>query len=413
MIFDFGPVAQFFEVTAQYSNAVLLAVLPHVADFNSKIGLRPAGEFTTHSVSRLAINPMVFHPKDGGVQSGIFFKNGYSFWFDFGRVSGFSTSSAYTREQDPDRVPTYYGKIRMTEAEAVAFGRRSLTNLGYRIESWFADLKPEVTLPEQVGTNVVAVYVLKWPAPEGGHAVTMEINASRRSLEALTFSGRRCIGPPLDIAVTPPRRDSHPFTGFHPRGINPDYGHRLLPIVIEAVKNYAALLSIALPQALTTHHIHRFTVGDNGGWPHAELFLTNGAMFVFRGTRVAGYYAPDQFWDDRYRKLSATPPARPWRMSDKEMVELARKTLARLPLPEGLLRTQGRPELRKPGGEFAQRIPHCQITWMYPSPENMTQWSFVEIDADQKSVKAIYFDDQSFWGNAPAIQVPITSMSGQ
>lgn len=202
MIFDFGPIAQFFDITAQYSNAVLIAILPHVTDFAQKLELRPAAEFTTNSVRRLFINPT-----KGDVQGSIEFSNGWDFGFQHGRISGFTAPHAFTTEQDPDRIPTYYGPVRMQKAEAVAFARTNLTRLGYSLEPVFADLEPNITLPEKVGKNVIPIYEIKWPDPRGGNAAEMEVNANERVLKKLRLSGNNLWRTPFQIPSSlPPAR---------------------------------------------------------------------------------------------------------------------------------------------------------------------------------------------------------------
>ena len=171
--------------------------------------------------------------------------------------------------------------------------------------------------------------------------------------------------------------------------------------------NFASRIGVALPIPLTTNHLKRFRVDDNGGWPVAELEFTNGMRFVFRNTNVAGYYAADEFWNSDKRKIRMSELAGTWRMTDSEIIALARSTLARLGYPKTFVQTGKAPELIKPKGEFAKRIPRCLVQWMYPNAQEMTQWSYVEIDADTRQVKAVYFDDQSFWGNNPITDVPM------
>jgi hypothetical protein len=172
---------------------------------------------------------------------------------------------------------------------------------------------------------------------------------------------------------------------------------------------YAAKLRVELPPRFNTNHVKRFFVEDNGGWPHAELELTNGCRFIFRNTHVVGYFAPDEFWNSDKRKITLSEFRGVWRMTDKEMITLARETIVRLGYPEKFVRTEGTPELVKPKGQFAKLIPRCKVEWMYPNPGTMTQWSYVEIDADKRRIKAVYFDDESFRTTKPPINVPISA----
>lgn len=407
MIFDFGPIAEFYHVTVQYSNAVLLAILPHVGEFAAKVD-KPAGEFNTNSVRRLFLNQ-----KKGDMGGSIEFTNGCAFGFQHGYISYFATPHAYTLEQDPEQIPTYYGPVRMTKAEAIAFARKTILRLGYSLESVFADLEPETVLPEKIGKNVIPIYELKWRDPRGGMCVEFEINASERALKKVRLWSHNLDRLPFSIPVEAPSRSDHPL-GWEPHGINPKYGYQLFPYVLRSVSNFAARTGIVLPNPLTTNHLKRFRVDDNGGWPVAELEFTNGTRFLYRNTNVAGYFAPDDFWNSdmhrsEKRKMLLSDVAGSWRMTDKEMMAMARSTLARLDYSKEFVQTGKMPELIKPQGEFARRVPRCLVQWMYPNPETMTQWSYVEIDADKKEVKAIYFDDKSFWGNNPLIGVPIST----
>src|SRR6266545_6178139 len=141
MIFDFGPFAQFIEASAQYTNAVLLAVLPHVTDFSQKLDSPPFSEFNTNAVFRV-----VLHPKAGDVNGTIWFTNGYAFHFARGHITGFFSRWAYSRERDPNAIPKYFAPVKMTKTEAVGLARNAITKLGYPLEWLFADLEPDVTL---------------------------------------------------------------------------------------------------------------------------------------------------------------------------------------------------------------------------------------------------------------------------
>ena len=158
---------------------------------------------------------------------------------------------------------------------------------------------------------------------------------------------------------------------------------------------------------MTTNEITRFRVDDNGGWPHAQLQLTNGVCFLYRNTNVVGYFAADEFWNGEKRKMLVHDFQGVRRMTDRELMSLARQTLARIGLAKGLVHTDGQPELVKPNGHFEKLIPRIKVEWMYPNGANMTQWSYVEIDASNGQVKSVYFDDQSFRTQKPPIDVSI------
>lgn len=79
-------------------------------------------------------------------------------------------------------------------------------------------------------------------------------------------------------------------------------------------------------------------------------------------------------------------------MTEAEMIKLARQTLSKLGYPKEFIYTKGKQKLAKPTGQFEKLIPRCQVEWMHPDPANMSQWSYVEIDAEKKRVTAVYLD---------------------
>jgi hypothetical protein len=182
MVFEFGPIAHFIDITAQYSNAVLLALMPYVTDFANKLELPERAELKLSAVSQCAINP-----KLEDVSGGIGFDNGYRFSFGRGHITGFYSPHAYSKVRDHRQIPDYFGEVRVSQEEAIALARETVKRLGYRPEMLFADLKPEVTPPEKVGKNVIPYYEVRWPSPRGGMAVTVEINGNKRRVERLGF----------------------------------------------------------------------------------------------------------------------------------------------------------------------------------------------------------------------------------
>jgi hypothetical protein len=157
---------------------------------------------------------LFINPTKGDVQGSIEFTNGWDFGFQHGYISGFTAPHAFTSEQNPERIPAYYGPVRMTKAEAVIFARTKLKRLGYSPETVFADLEPDMTLPEKVGTNFIPIYEIKWPDPRGGNAVEMEINANECVIKKLRLWSPNLWGSPFRIPVEPPSLAVHPGTGF-------------------------------------------------------------------------------------------------------------------------------------------------------------------------------------------------------
>src|SRR5437879_1330548 len=95
---------ELFQITAQYSNAVLVAIMPYVADFAKRLDLPLAQPVTVAQVASFRCSPRSDH--FGGR---VTLTNGYEFSFDRGRISQYRSPKSYFSLQEPDRIPEFYG----------------------------------------------------------------------------------------------------------------------------------------------------------------------------------------------------------------------------------------------------------------------------------------------------------------
>lgn len=117
---------EFLHITPQYSNAVLVAVLPHFSNFAGKVHLPITTPITTNQV-------LFFQPSKikGDVGGHLVLTNRFEFWFAHGCVDGFSSGTNYFQEQNPERIFLYFGKDTLTTNAAIEMARNTLTNAGY------------------------------------------------------------------------------------------------------------------------------------------------------------------------------------------------------------------------------------------------------------------------------------------
>jgi len=151
---------ELIQITAQYSNAVLVAILPHVSDFADKLNLPILAPVTTSHVLTFKCDPRKEHI--GGFMT---LTNGYQFTFLDGRVCVYRSPQSYYSLQDPSRIPEFYGPTKVGEREAIMIARNAIRKLGYEDRMFHAENSPLVTPPEKIGTNSVARYRLKWTDP--------------------------------------------------------------------------------------------------------------------------------------------------------------------------------------------------------------------------------------------------------
>jgi len=130
----------FVHMTVAYSNAVLVAILPHFSDYSKKLGLPISQPITAAQVQEFRPSPI----KDF-IGGGLMLTNGYWFAFNNGYVIGFRSPDNAFADQDPAaNWPKYaYGKDNMTTNDAVALAREALTKLGYTPELLGCDAPPE------------------------------------------------------------------------------------------------------------------------------------------------------------------------------------------------------------------------------------------------------------------------------
>ena len=109
-----GGMFDFVQMTVTYSNAVLLAILPHFTHVARTLELPIPGPITQSEISYYFCDPHV-----GEVGGWVVLTNGYQFWFGKGHVRMFHSPHDFFVLQDPDLIPKLYGHLRMNRKEAV------------------------------------------------------------------------------------------------------------------------------------------------------------------------------------------------------------------------------------------------------------------------------------------------------
>ena len=399
MILDLTGGAEMIRVTVEYSNAVLLAVMPYVSDCAQKLNLPVPHPTTTAHVLKCAVVPI----RDAG--QSVMIQGEWVFWFGMGHFKGFQGPHAYFSLQDPDQIPNFYGTNRISKEEAVALARHTISKLGVKLDTIFAEQEPRVTGPLTLGTNLVPRFRIEWLDPRSGSdSVNVEIDGQMRRVERLSLSGT--MGPDVTQLFT--NLPTPPLRGRPPPQVNPAYAWALIPLVFRALDDYAQKLAIPIPRPLTTNHVTRFFLADNEGWPHCEITLTNGWRFIYRNSMVNGYYAPDNLFSTGQRQILIKDFLGEWRTTEKDAISLAKDNLAKLNYPTNLVHTDFPPEVRKPA---LPGIPRYFISWWYkpiPDADDLQSKIEAEVDAATGKLKSLYYDDKAYWSHPPPINLPIS-----
>jgi hypothetical protein len=395
MMVELGSSIEYVRVTPEYSNAVLFAVLPYISEVAEKLDLPVQHPVTGREVVSCSVLP------NRRVEAAVRVRGGWDFGFKGGYVETIQGPHCYSMLQDPDKIAPFFGKLKMSKAEAVACARDALKRLGIPLESVFAEQEPQVEGPHSIGTNTVPHYQVVWPDPRGGPSVEVEVDGNLRRLERLCLRNKVLERAPPKLTVTPPHDPNYPVW---PQ-VNPEYARRLLPIALRAVEEYGQTLSLSLPRRLTTNEVARFSVADNGGWPHAEIELSNGWRFIYRNSMVNGFYAPDNLFNSDNRPIRIKDFVGTWHMTEVAASDLVRRTLAKLNYPTNLIHFEVTPQVHRPA---LAGIPRYMFYWYYQRGEDLDSAVWAEVDADRREVKSLYYDNKAFWNHPPAIDVPIS-----
>ena len=406
MIFQIGLPVEMIRVTAQYSNAVLTAVLPYVSNAVHKLDLPLPYPPKVENVVECNIMPQ---RRVGDLSAEVAIRGGWAFAFQHGHIDTIQGPREVFTIQDFEKIPQYYGEVRMSEAEAVQFARDTLKKLGVRLESVFAEQQPEVWGPIKVGTNTVPHYRIQWFSPlsvgQAPPSVDMDIDASTKQLARLHFS------PNKNLERTPPKIATTPESSRLFPSPNPAYTKKLVPIVFLSIDNYGEKLSLPIPRPLTTNYVAKFFLEDNGGWPHCEIELTNGWRFIYRNSMVNGYYAPDNFFNSGNRPITIEEFTGKWNMTESQAIELIKKTIAKLNYPTNRVHLDFNPQIRSPRQEFQKMIPRRFFEWDYiahDTDDDLQSRIEAEVDFDKRELKSLYYDDKAYWNHPPPIDVPIS-----
>ncbi len=189
-------------MTLAYSNAVLVAVLPHISEFAAKLDLPVQRPITTNQVTWSSPSPY-----KGFIADGVTLTNHYVFLYHWqgydgahGLIDCFRAPTNWFFEQEftDENITKYFGQDHMTTNEAVAMARDALKKLGYKPELTHADYAPTLEGPfdlhaeGRVGGHVPYCCVSwEWPKTEelrDQNHIRVEINMDLKTLAGMTVT---------------------------------------------------------------------------------------------------------------------------------------------------------------------------------------------------------------------------------
>jgi hypothetical protein len=406
MVLDLGKLSDNVKVTAQYSNAVLVAVLPYFSNVSKELDLPTPHPITQADIAQFHVLP--FREMTASAR----LKNGCVFNFAFGFVVTYVSPRSPLSSHVQRDTPTSNSQKLMTEQEVVQEARNSILRLGISLSDVFADGEPTVTTYRKPFPNSVARYRIQWLEPHGETATDFIINPVTREVERFNFGPltnlRRS---PPDLGILPPNDDSHDMfsSQIPPQEINPEYARQLVPMMFKAVDDYAKKLNLPITLPLTTNDVARIKIHNNGGWPHSEIWLTNGWKFIYRHTMVNGYYSPNIFNSTDFHPFHLQNFEGKWNLNEEQAINLVKRQLAKLDYSTNNIHMDFPPNVIFPAGYFKKIIPRYFFEWDYlDAARDLQSKVEAEVNADNGTVESLYYDDKVYWSNRPPIDVPIS-----
>jgi hypothetical protein len=199
---------QLIHMTATYSNAMLVAILPHVSDCAKQLDLPIAQPITTSQVAHFGASPYKNY-----IAGGIWLTNHYWFVFNNGFMSGFRSPDNWFTQQEIDNLGRFVGKDNMTTNEAIELARDSFRKLGYEPKDFHVDgLPTEIRGPyDNKKLGHIPFCEVDWNSPEAksqeefnqGYTIRFDIDMQRKQVTGMTLMSKRFFRPDPKVDIVP------------------------------------------------------------------------------------------------------------------------------------------------------------------------------------------------------------------
>ena len=415
---------EWLEITAQYSNAVLVAIMPHISDFAQTLELPVSLPVTMAQVDRFNCD----RRKDqiGGL---VLLTNGCRFWYENGHVSGYEGTHSYFTLQVPDQVSEFYGTLRMNKSEAVEFCRKAIEKLGCQVTD--LSREPSVVLADTDFGQTIPHYRIRWrdhswPEKDNMTLTRVEVNADKKLVEEIWLPATNFwrTSPAIPEAVRPSvmyKTENELSGGRQLEPLSVPASNRLAEIVLGELADYVKKLSLPVPLPITHTNLRSIECGLLDGEPIAQVVHINGYRFLFLHGYVAGFHAPDCFFTYEWQKDDSKcfeDFVGPIKVSEDELVRIASAKIGLLGYSSNTLCMNKQP---RPLGGPAKSDTNglTRFMWIWEAvdrtlPEDgstpsSSQFVTFEIDAKTRELKSLEIQNTNLWRNLPQVTSAVTN----
>lgn len=426
---------QFIHMTAAYSNAVLVAILPHFSDVAKKLDLPIAQPITSNQV--IWLSPLQI---EGQVDCAVVLTNHYWFAFNKGYVASFRSPNNYLTAQEIENPERYVGKDNMSTNEAIELARASFRNLGHRPESFRVDGPPSSVLgPFDVKNGHLPYCRIQWNSPESmtqemrglGFRIQFDIDLQHKQIVGMFLAGRQFWLTDPQIDVTPESESEYQqrlnsqisaSTNSLPREtqrqvrpvvplihITAEYSNAALRATLPLVSDFARKLDLPVPQPLTNNQVIASHPSKNKAAFANILVLTNHYWFIMANGYVGGFSSPDNWFEEAETRTDWPRFSRKSCLTTNEAIELARRTFNKLGYEPkdyhlDMPPTEFENAIEDRYGKKEVQYAYCRISWDGPDREHNEGCQF-DVDMKQKQVVGMVLISTNFWRPPPKIDV--------
>ncbi|MBA4149502.1 MAG: hypothetical protein H0X66_15420 [Verrucomicrobia bacterium] len=381
----------YLQITAHYSNAVLVAILPYISDFTKKLDLPIPVPVTTNSVEKFVCFPFA-----GDVGGSVMLTNGVQFSFRYGYVDGFVAPHSYFNLQDPAEIPRFFGPLNLTQEQALQLARESIQKLGYSLEETFTDQAPEVTMPPTLGTNTVPHYLFRWIDPVNGMtAVEMEVDGAKKIIRMMELMTPSIWRSPPQIPV--PQKILKPTPPLTEKASN-----ALVKVLAPEVTNFARSLDVQMePSRITQMEISEAEI---------RVKLANGFWFIYESGIMRGFTAPNAVFNLQPGRYQPRRPIKEylgeWRLNETQAIDVARNAIQKAGYKESDFSADKPPDVIKTKQIGKYIVPRFWVRWIENDKKTgaTKTYASVEIDASDARIKSIYLLNSKFQREMPEIE---------
>lgn len=199
------PLTPLIHITATYSNAALVAILPYFSNFSKAVDLPIKTPITISQVAHFA--PPI---RTNYWTAAIWLTNRYWLAFHCGYVEGLRSPDDFFTQQDFEGVERLVGKDNMTTNEAIDLARNSFVKLGYKLTDFHMEGPPtRFKGPAESRVGHIPFCQAIWESPEGetnvdkSYSVEFHVDTHKKQIVGMFLSSRKFWRPEPKIDAAP------------------------------------------------------------------------------------------------------------------------------------------------------------------------------------------------------------------